>query len=183
MAARTCASDAHRGRPFAACADARAGSRSPHSGIGPRWDAAATSRPSPRARSAGRSGRAITPTPIGRCASRARRGDWARAVCAGGCRGSRAARPIARRRSGSAATGCRSRCASIAAGSGRATGRRPMSRSARTAPLSAAPRCAWGAVSGASLTAASMAGSSARPATSSTATRPARARAVGRSRR
>src|SRR5438445_512569 len=83
---------------------------------------------------------------------------------AGGCRGSRVARAIARRRSGSAATDCRSRRAQIAGGSGRATGRRPVSRSVRSAPLRAVPSCASAAVSGASLTVASMAGSSARPA-------------------
>lgn len=183
MAVRTCASDAHRGRPFAACVGARAGPRWPHSGIGPRSDAVVTSRPSRRARNAGRNGRAITPAPIGRCASRARRAGWARAVCAGGFRGSRVARPTVRRRSASAAIDCRSRCASIASGSGRATGLTPVSRSVRSALPCAVPRCAWGAVSGALLTVASMAGSSARPATSSTATRRARASDVGRSRR
>jgi hypothetical protein len=110
------------------------------------------------------------------------RSRWARAACAGGCRGSRVARAIVRRRSGSAVIDCRSRLAQIAGGSGRATGRRPVSRSVRSAPLRAVPSCASAAVSGASLTVASMAGSSARPATSSTATRRARARGVGRSR-
>jgi hypothetical protein len=97
------------------------------------------------------------------------RSRWARAACAGRCRGSRVARRIARRRSGSAAIDCRSRRAQIAGGSGRATGRRPVNRSVRSAPLRAMPSCASAAVSGASLTVASMAGSSARPATSSTA--------------
>ena len=117
-----------------------------------------SSRRSPPARCAGRSGRAITPTPIGRCALRARGGDWVGVACAAGWRGSRA------RATEQLAAGrdlLLPLPLAVCADCGRA---RPCywaqtdSRSARAAPLCAARECAWRAVSGASLTAASTGG-------------------------